>query len=290
MEEAHIERRRARDLDPDHLLRLPFLLNLLHDLARDPGPAHLGPGLDPDGGVPQPPELRGGERQLRHPRGRPRGPRRGLGRRHGALPREAGVPERPLLVVGVEPAARVGEHAIVGAEDVLDRPPRRVRWGGGTRVLAGVAGAAEAAEDEGHGGAAGGAAGTDGVLIVGVGRRGRLRTEVERGGRRAEAAALARVRPGVEPRVGGRGGQREEETEAGRVAEVAGRGGRHGHGWWWMTEGGVGGQRTGFTGDWGYFRPFDLMRVWAVRPRIDGWRWSTVEGSLEYSSRLVLTR
>ena len=76
MEEAHIERRRAGDLDPDHLLRLPFLLNLLHDLTRDPGPADLGPGLDPDGGVPQPPELRSGERQLRHPRRRARGPRR----------------------------------------------------------------------------------------------------------------------------------------------------------------------------------------------------------------------
>lgn len=250
VEEAHIERRRARDLDPDHLLRLPFLLNLLHDLTRDPGPAHLGPGLDPDGGVPQPPKLRSGERQLRHPRRRARGPRRrGLGRRHGALPREASVPERALLLVGVEPAARVGEHAVVGAEHVLDRPPRRVRrGGGGAGVLGGgVAGAAEAAEDEGHGGAAGGATGADGVLVVGVGRRGGLRAEVERRGRRAEAAALARVRPGGEPRVWGGGGEREEEAEARRVAEVARRGGRHGrrgHGWWWMTVGGG----TGFRG------------------------------------------
>jgi len=73
---AHIEHRRGRDLDPDPLLRLPFLLNLLHDLTREPGPAHLGLGLDPDSGVPQPPELRSGERQLRHPRRRARGPRR----------------------------------------------------------------------------------------------------------------------------------------------------------------------------------------------------------------------
>jgi len=76
VEKAHIEGRHAGDLDPDHLLRLPFLLNLLHDLTREPGPAHLGLGLDPDSGVPQPPELRSGERQLRHPRRRARGPRR----------------------------------------------------------------------------------------------------------------------------------------------------------------------------------------------------------------------
>jgi len=266
MEEAHIERRRAGDLDPDHLLRLPFLLNLLHDLTRDPSPAHLGPGLDPDSSVPQPPELRSGERQLRHPRRRARGARRrGLGRRHGALPREASIPQ--LLVGGVEPAARVGEHAVVGAEHVLDRPPWRVVRGGrgGAGVLGGgVAGAAEAAEDEGHGGAAGGTAGAHSVLVVGVGRRGRLRAEVQRGRRRraeAAAAALARVRPGGEPRVRGGGGEREEEAEAWRVAEVVarrggGRHGRRGHGWWWWMT--VGEGRRGLGGDWGYFCPFDF--------------------------------
>ena len=218
MEEAHIERRRAGDLDPDHLLRLPFLLNLLHDLTREPGPAHLGLGLDPDSGVPQPPELRSGERQLCHARRRARGPRRrGLGRRHGALPREASVPERALLLVGVEPTARVGEHAVVGAEHVLDRPPWRVvrvRRGGAGVLGGGVAGAAEAAEDEGHGGATGGAAGADGVGVVGVGRRGgapgggRARRAAARGGGCAGAGATRRRATGTGRRwrAGGGGG------------------------------------------------------------------------------------
>ena len=250
MEEAHVERGRAGDLDPDHLLRLPFLPDLLHDLARDPGAADLGPRLDPHGRVPQAPELGRGERQLRHPRGRPRGARRGLGRRHRALPREPRVPERPPLLllpgvgggVGVEPAARVGEHAVVGAEHVLDGPPRRARRRGRRGRLRGEAGALEAAEDEGHGGAARGAAGADGVLVVGVGGGRGLRAEVERGGRRAEAAAPAGAGPGGEPRVGGGGrggggggggggeGAGGEEEEAEVRGRRGGRQGRSGHG------------------------------------------------------------
>jgi hypothetical protein len=70
--------------------------------------------------------------------------------------------ERRLRVV-VEPAARVGQHTVVGAEHVLHGAPRRAkRRGGGRGLLGGVSRALEAAEDEGHGGAAGGAAGADG--------------------------------------------------------------------------------------------------------------------------------
>jgi hypothetical protein len=166
VEEAHVESRRAGHLDPDHLLGPPLLPDLLHDLPRDAGATHLGPRLDPHRGVPQPPELGGGQRQLGHPRRRPRSQWRGLGRRHGSLPGEPRVPERRLRVV-VEPAACVGQNAVVGAEHVLHGAPRRAkRRGGGRGLLGGVPRALEAAEDEGHGGAAGGAAGADGILVV----------------------------------------------------------------------------------------------------------------------------
>jgi hypothetical protein len=116
--------------------------------------------------------------------------------------------------------------------------------GRGRRLLGplrGEAGALEAAEDEGHGGAARGTAGADGVLVVGVRGVGGLRAEVERGGRRAEAAAVAGTGPGGEPWVRGGGGGREgvggeeDEAETRGVAEVEGRRGgchgRSGHGW-----------------------------------------------------------
>jgi hypothetical protein len=168
-----------------------------------PAPPHLGPRLDPHRGVPQPPELGGRQRQLGHPRRRPRGPRRGLGWRHGSLPGEPRVPERRLRVV-VQPAARVGQHAVVGAEHVLHGSPRRVeRRGSGHRLLGRVPCALEAVEDEGHGGEAG----ADGVLVFRVGGGGGLPAEVERGGGRAEAA-LVRVGPRGEPWVWGRGGER----------------------------------------------------------------------------------
>jgi hypothetical protein len=83
VEEAHVESRRAGYLDPDHLLGPPLLPDLLHDLPRDAGAAHLGPRLDPHRGVPQPPEIGSGQRQLGHPRRRPRSPGGGMGRSQG---------------------------------------------------------------------------------------------------------------------------------------------------------------------------------------------------------------
>lgn len=236
VEEAHVERGRAGDLDPDHLVVPPPVPDPLHDLPGDPGAAHLDPRLEPHPGVPQPPQLGLGERQLRHPRLRPRRPGPRLGRRHRQLPREPRVHQRRLRVV-VEPSPRVRHHPVVDAEHVLHRAPRRARRE--LRGGVGVAGIAEAGEDEGHGGAGGGAAGAEGGVVVGVGGRGGLRAEVERGGGAAEGdAAAVGGRPGGEPWVGGGGGEVEEAVEARRVVEVEvevdGRGdghGRGGHGW-----------------------------------------------------------
>lgn len=129
MHPLHVQSGRALALQPDHLLRPPFLVDPIDDLFGHPCAANFYLRLRPYRQVPQPPQLRLRQRQLGQ-----RGPallpasRRRLRRLSAALPLLPGKKDLPLLrQVPRQPSPGVGKDPVLSVEDVFHGAPLRRR-------------------------------------------------------------------------------------------------------------------------------------------------------------------